>query len=140
MCPFVTGSFTWGKIGHSSEKVSPDYRVSPRHSVPWRQVLLYHIKYRVNQTVKPVFRAPPYPTWQVFLDHRLDYMAKARPAISHQCSLNTDFTVIQYRVWSSYLVKLGFQRTLINLSFYKNNSAIKLAWKMTSMFLIVLKL
>ena len=30
-----------GKIGHRSEKVSPDHRVSPRCSVPWRQVLLY---------------------------------------------------------------------------------------------------
>ena len=30
-----------GKIGHRSEKVSPDHRLSPRHSVPWRQVLLY---------------------------------------------------------------------------------------------------
>ena len=40
-CPFVTGSLTWGEIGHRFKKVSPDHRVSPRHSVPWRQVLLY---------------------------------------------------------------------------------------------------
>ena len=33
--------FNMGKIGHRSEKVSPDHRVSPRRSVPWRQVLLY---------------------------------------------------------------------------------------------------
>ena len=33
--------YNMGKIGDSSEKVSPDHRVSPGHSVPWRQVLLY---------------------------------------------------------------------------------------------------
>ena len=33
-----------GKIGHRSDKVSPDHRVSPHRSVPWRQVLLYKEK------------------------------------------------------------------------------------------------
>ena len=32
-----------GQIGHRSEKLSPDHRVSPHRSVPWRQVLLYNL-------------------------------------------------------------------------------------------------
>ena len=37
-CPFITGFLAWGNC---SEKMSPDHRVSPHRSVPWRQVLLY---------------------------------------------------------------------------------------------------
>ena len=49
-CPYMTGVpsslvlLLCLRIGHCSERVSPDHRVSSHRSVPWRPVLLYYSK------------------------------------------------------------------------------------------------